>query len=114
MATVMNPPDLAITDVLPLVLMMATDSVSIQYHSSFIPMIVKKNSILNRKFAFYVFFQVANLRFNVAKGLETIAPVCGSSVTDTQIRPILDLLVEDPDRDVRYYANKTLESLDRE
>ena len=54
---------------------------------------------------------MANIRFNVAKGLETIAPVCGKAVTDSQIRPVLGLLSEDADRDVRYYANKTLESL---
>jgi hypothetical protein len=61
-----------------------------------------------------MFFKVANIRFNVAKGLETIAPVCGTVVTDSQIRPVLGLLAEDADRDVRYYANKTIESLDRD
>jgi len=80
MSTVMDP-EIARTEVLPLVLLMATDS-------------------------------VANIRFNVARGLQTMAPVCGPSVTDSQIRPILALLVDDADRDVRFYANKTIESLD--
>lgn len=43
-----------------------------------------------------------------------MAPVCGPSITDSQIRPVLNLLTDDSDRDVRYYANKTLESLDRD
>mmetsp|Transcript_57975 Transcript_57975/g.173043 ORF Transcript_57975/g.173043 Transcript_57975/m.173043 type:complete len:89 (+) Transcript_57975:621-887(+) len=55
---------------------------------------------------------VPNIRFNVAKGLQIMAPVCGKEICDTQIRPVLSLLVEDPDRDVRYFATKTLESLD--
>lgn len=55
---------------------------------------------------------VANIRFNVAKGLKTMAPVCGTQVTDTQIRPILALLADDTDRDVRFFAGKTIESLD--
>lgn len=63
-----------------------------------------------RSFSFVI--QVANIRFNVAKGLETIGPVCGKAVTDSQIRPVLGLLAEDADRDVRYFANKTLERLD--
>jgi len=56
--------------------------------------------------------KVANIRFNVAKGLKTVAPVCGNAAIDSQIRPVLSLLAEDPDRDVRYFANKTLESLE--
>lgn len=52
-----------------------------------------------------------NIRFNVAKCLEMLAPVCGTDVCGSQIRPVLSLLVEDPDRDVRFYANRTLESI---
>lgn len=82
MGTVMEPAYTR-TEILPLILLMATDN-------------------------------VANIRFNVAKGLERIAPICGSSTSDSQIRPILNLLAEDADRDVRYYADKTLKSLNME
>jgi hypothetical protein len=47
----------------------------------------------------------------VAKELEDIAKVCGPSVFEQQINPILSLLLDDPDRDVRFYAEKTLSSL---
>lgn len=80
MATAMKP-ELTRTEILPLVLEMATDN-------------------------------VANIRFNVAKGLEIIAPMCGHSICDSQIRPVLSLLSEDPDRDVRFFANKSLKLLD--
>lgn len=43
-----------------------------------------------------------------------MAPVCGKEICDTQIHPVLALLLEDSDRDVRYFAAKTLESLDKE
>jgi len=56
---------------------------------------------------------VPNIRFNVAKGLEMMAPVVGQAAVDSQIRPVLAMLMEDPDRDVRYYARKTLEEIDR-
>ena len=82
MSTVMEP-DVATTEILPIVLLMATDN-------------------------------VANVRFNVAQGLRSMAPICGQAATDTQIRPILAMLVDDPDRDVRFFASKTIESLDSE
>jgi serine/threonine-protein phosphatase 2A regulatory subunit A len=82
MSTVMDS-DLSRTEILPIVLLMATDN-------------------------------VANVRFNVAKGLQTMAPICGQATTDTQIRPILAMLVDDPDRDVRFFASKTIEYLDSE
>jgi hypothetical protein len=43
-----------------------------------------------------------------------MAPICGQATTDTQIRPILAMLVDDPDRDVRFFASKTIEYLDSE
>ena len=55
-----------------------------------------------------------NIRFNVAKGLEMMSPVCGKPVYDTQIRPILNVLVEDADRDVRFFASQTLKKVDAE
>ena len=51
---------------------------------------------------------MANIRFNAAKGLETMYPVCKGLVCELQIRPVLSLLAEDPDRDVRFYAKKTM------
>jgi len=58
--------------------------------------------------------EVANIRFNVAKGLETMSPVCDGLVLELQIRPVLALLAEDPDRDVRFYAKKTMGFLEKE
>jgi len=57
---------------------------------------------------------VPNIRFNVAKGLQMMAPICGREVCDSQIRPVLALLVEDPDRDVRFFAVEAIKSLDKE
>jgi len=82
MSTVMEP-ETARTELLPMVLDMASDN-------------------------------VPNIRFNVAKGLQTMAPVCGREICDTQIRPVMALLLDDPDRDVRYFATKTVELLDQE
>ena len=65
------------------------------------------SSIVN----FQIRKKVPNIRFNVAKCLQMLAPVCGKDVCGSQIRPVLSLLVEDPDRDVRFYANRTLDSI---
>lgn len=53
---------------------------------------------------------VPNIRFNVAKALLVISPKCNSMV-ETQILPTLRTLIEDCDRDVRYFAKQTLDSL---
>jgi serine/threonine-protein phosphatase 2A regulatory subunit A len=55
---------------------------------------------------------VANIRFNVAKALEKIAVVCGPGVYTTEVRPVLEILVDDQDRDVRFFAEKALKLLD--
>ena len=55
---------------------------------------------------------VPNIRFNVAKELEKMAPVCGVQAYETQILPVLSMLMEDDDRDVRYYAEKCASALD--
>jgi len=80
MATVVDE-DAARSEMLPLILEMATDD-------------------------------VPNIRFNVAKELESIAPVCGLSTYESQISPVLHMLVEDADRDVRFYSEKTTRALD--
>jgi hypothetical protein len=56
--------------------------------------------------------QVPNIRFNVAKELRDVAPVCGLSTYESQVLPVLTMLMEDEDRDVRYYAEQTLNLLD--
>jgi serine/threonine-protein phosphatase 2A regulatory subunit A len=55
---------------------------------------------------------VPNIRFNVAKELQTVTPVCGMSTYETQVLPILSMLLQDEDRDVRFYAEKTASGLE--
>ena len=55
---------------------------------------------------------VPNIRFNVAKALFRIAEPCGESVYKQQIRPVISVLTEDPDRDVRFFAEKSLQDAD--
>lgn len=55
---------------------------------------------------------MANIRFNVAKALETIAKVCGPAMFKQQVRPVLSLLLDDSDSDVRFYAEKTMASIE--
>lgn len=50
---------------------------------------------------------VPNIRFNVAKELGPMAKVCGPKVYEQQIYPVLALLQDDPDRDVRFYAEQS-------
>lgn len=56
--------------------------------------------------------QVANIRFNVARELERISPHCGVTAYESQIVPVLTVLMEDEDRDVRFYAESTAASLE--
>ena len=74
-------PAIVQTEVLPLVLEMATDT-------------------------------VANIRFNVARALGEMGPICDTTAHTQQIRPILTLLQDDPDRDVRFFADKTVSKLE--
>jgi serine/threonine-protein phosphatase 2A regulatory subunit A len=57
---------------------------------------------------------VPNIRFNVAKELETIALVCGVAAYESQILPVLSTLMNDDDRDVRFHADKAAAFLDKE
>lgn len=54
---------------------------------------------------------VPNVRFNVAKGLGIVGPLFKKTVYESQITPVLGLLIDDPDRDVRYFASKTSDEL---
>ena len=49
---------------------------------------------------------VPNIRFNVAKELGKLIKVFDQTVFDQQIYPILTLLMDDPDRDVQFFAKK--------
>jgi len=55
---------------------------------------------------------VANIRFTVAKGMKDVAPLCGQRVYSTQIRPVLQELMEDTDRDVRFFSREITNDLD--
>jgi len=57
---------------------------------------------------------VANIRFNVAKALREIAHVCGKDVYESQVRPVLNYLADDHDRDVRFYAEQSSKALEEE
>lgn len=48
--------------------------------------------------------KVANVRFNVAKTLQKIAPFIEPSVMQVQVKPVLDKLVNDKDVDVKQFA----------
>lgn len=52
---------------------------------------------------------VANIRFNVAKTLQSMVARLSQDTVSSQIRPCLDTLLQDADRDVQYYANKALQ-----
>ena len=41
-----------------------------------------------------------------------MSPICGVKVCESQIRPVLSVLIEDRDRDVRYFASRAMEALD--
>ncbi|WZZ45601.1 hypothetical protein YC2023_041860 [Brassica napus] len=56
--------------------------------------------------------RVPNIKFNVAKLLQSLIPIVDQSVVDKTIRQCLVDLSEDPDVDVRYFANQALRSID--
>lgn len=45
--------------------------------------------------------RVPNIRFNIAKLLQSLAPLLDAQVIATQVRPCLDELAGDADPDVR-------------
>merc|ERR550519_1838186 len=49
---------------------------------------------------------VANVRFNVAKTLQTIMPQLPASAMQSQVKPTIEKLNGDSDFDVRYYASE--------
>ncbi|CAM9865087.1 unnamed protein product [Hapterophycus canaliculatus] len=54
---------------------------------------------------------VPNIRFNVSKTLEKMAPRLENAAVEAQIRPALDTLVDDADRDVRYFSRKAMQAV---
>lgn len=56
--------------------------------------------------------QVPNVKFNVAKILERMAPLVDRNVIESSIRPCLLELSDDGDMDVRFYARQALYACD--
>ncbi|KAG7350297.1 peptidase C14 caspase catalytic subunit-like protein [Nitzschia inconspicua] len=57
---------------------------------------------------------VPNIRFNVAQSLGNLGSICDLMTYEQQILPVLSLLQEDLDRDVRFYADKASAKLEEE
>ncbi|KAB1215941.1 Serine/threonine-protein phosphatase 2A 65 kDa regulatory subunit A gamma isoform [Morella rubra] len=57
--------------------------------------------------------RVPNIKFNVAKVLQSLVPIVDQSVVEKTIHPCLVELSEDPDVDVRFFANQALQSSDQ-
>ncbi|OEL21536.1 Serine/threonine-protein phosphatase 2A 65 kDa regulatory subunit A beta isoform, partial [Dichanthelium oligosanthes] len=57
--------------------------------------------------------RVPNIKFNVAKVLQSLIPILDQSVVEKTVKPCLVELSEDPDVDVRYYANQALQACDQ-
>lgn len=51
---------------------------------------------------------VANVRFNVAKTLQKMAPYLDPAVIQPQVKPVLEKLNVDPDVDVKYFASEAI------
>lgn len=54
---------------------------------------------------------VPNIRFNVSRTLQRMAPRLQNTAVENQIRPALDGLVDDADRDVRYFSRKAMQAV---
>lgn len=56
--------------------------------------------------------RVANVRFNVARALERLRPKLHPSTITTHAKPILRSLLDDKDRDAKFYAARAIAALD--
>ncbi|CAL9214827.1 unnamed protein product [Arabidopsis halleri] len=56
--------------------------------------------------------KLPNIKFNVAKMMQSLIPIVDQAVVENMIRPCLVELSEDPDVDVRFFANQALQSID--
>lgn len=55
---------------------------------------------------------VPNIRFNVAKTLQTLCNYLDENAIQRKVRPTLNQLYEkDPDSDVKYFAHQALQSI---
>ena len=54
---------------------------------------------------------VPNVRFNVCKTLERIAPLISKEVMGRTVLPLLTTLANDTDTDVQFFAKRCLDSL---
>ena len=54
--------------------------------------------------------QVPNIKFNVAKQLQGLAPLLNPTVVTQQIKPCLQELMEDDDTDVKYFAQQAMQA----
>ncbi|XP_042496949.1 protein phosphatase PP2A regulatory subunit A-like [Macadamia integrifolia] len=54
--------------------------------------------------------RVPNIKFNIAKVLQSLIPIVDHSVVEQTIRPCLVELSEDPDVDVRFFASQALQA----
>jgi len=54
--------------------------------------------------------RVPNIRLNVAKSFQVIIPLVDNSVVETKIKPSLSKLLEDKDKDVKYFSNIAIQS----
>ncbi|XP_055211467.2 serine/threonine-protein phosphatase 2A 65 kDa regulatory subunit A beta isoform isoform X3 [Gorilla gorilla gorilla] len=52
--------------------------------------------------------QVANVRFNVAKSLQKIGPILDTNALQGEVKPVLQKLGQDEDRDVKYFAQEAI------
>nr|CAD1822979.1 unnamed protein product [Ananas comosus var. bracteatus] len=57
--------------------------------------------------------RVPNIKFNVAKVLQSLIPILDHTVVDNTIKPCLLELNEDPDVDVRFFAGQALQACDQ-
>ena len=51
-----------------------------------------------------------NIRFNAAKTLQALIARLAPGLVQSQVKPCLLTLTEDPDKDVRYFASQALQS----
>lgn len=56
--------------------------------------------------------RVPNVKFNVAKVLQRVAPLVDNSVVQQTIKPCLSELCEDADVDVQFFARQALHACD--
>jgi len=51
---------------------------------------------------------VANIRFNVAKTLQSMVPQLDTETVQSRVRPCLERMLQDPDSDVKIFGTKAL------